>query len=102
MFYLKVKKHFRNFAVVKIKRQYKKLSEAELIQLNKDHNCTLSTLAMLSSFFGQPIITSWLRFTPHSITRSMTAEGIKILSSGECRMIRDCCIFRVNDLEVSL
>lgn len=27
---------------------------------------------------------------------------VKILSSGECRKIRDCCIFRMNDLEVFL
>ena len=27
-------------------------------------------------------------------------RNVKILSSGECRKIRDCCIFRVNDLEV--
>ena len=26
----------------------------------------------------------------------------KILSSGECCKIRDCCIFRANDLEVFL
>ena len=25
-----------------------------------------------------------------------------MLNSGECRKIRDCCIFRVNDLEVFL
>ena len=29
-------------------------------------------------------------------------RNIKILASGECRKIRDCCIFRVNDLEVFL
>ena len=29
-------------------------------------------------------------------------RNVKILSSGECRKIRDCCIFRVNDLEVYL
>ena len=29
-------------------------------------------------------------------------RDVKILSSGECRKIRDCCIFRVNDLEVFL
>lgn len=29
-------------------------------------------------------------------------RNVKILSSGECRKIRDCCIFRVNDLEVFL
>ncbi len=28
-------------------------------------------------------------------------RNVKI-SSGECRKIRDCCIFRVNDLEVFL
>ncbi len=27
-------------------------------------------------------------------------RNVKILFSGECRKIRDCCIFRVNDLEV--
>ena len=29
-------------------------------------------------------------------------RNVKILSSGECRKIRDCCIFRVNDCEVFL
>lgn len=29
-------------------------------------------------------------------------RNVKILSSGECRKICDCCIFRVNDLEVFL
>jgi len=29
-------------------------------------------------------------------------RNVKILSSGECRRVRDCCIFRVNDLEVFL
>jgi hypothetical protein len=29
-------------------------------------------------------------------------RNIKLLTSGECRKIRDCCIFRVNDLEVFL
>ncbi len=29
-------------------------------------------------------------------------RNVKILSSGECCKIRDCCIFRVNDLEVFL
>lgn len=29
-------------------------------------------------------------------------RNIKILASGECRRVRDCCIFRVNDLEVFL
>lgn len=29
-------------------------------------------------------------------------RNVKILSSGVCRKIRDCCIFRVNDLEVFL
>ena len=29
-------------------------------------------------------------------------RNVKILSSGECRKIRDCCIFRVNGLEVFL
>ena len=29
-------------------------------------------------------------------------RNVKILFSGECRKIRDCCIFRVNDLEVFL
>lgn len=25
-------------------------------------------------------------------------RNIKLLTSGECRRVRDCCIFRVNDL----
>ncbi len=29
-------------------------------------------------------------------------RNVKLLTSGECRKIRDCCIFRVNDLEVFL
>lgn len=29
-------------------------------------------------------------------------RNVKLLASGECRKIRDCCIFRVNDLEVFL
>lgn len=29
-------------------------------------------------------------------------RNVKILSSDECRKIRDCCIFRVNNLEVFL
>lgn len=29
-------------------------------------------------------------------------RNVKIISSGECRKIRDCCIFRVNDLEIFL
>lgn len=29
-------------------------------------------------------------------------RNIKILASGECRRVRDVCIFRVNDLEVFL
>lgn len=29
-------------------------------------------------------------------------RNVKILSSGECSKIRDCCILRVNDLEVFL
>ena len=29
-------------------------------------------------------------------------RNVKLLSSDECRKIRDCCIFRVNDLEVFL
>ena len=29
-------------------------------------------------------------------------RNIKILASGECRRVRDCCIFRINDLEVFL
>ena len=29
-------------------------------------------------------------------------RNIKLLTSGECCRIRDCCIFRVNDLEVFL
>ena len=29
-------------------------------------------------------------------------RNVKLLASGECRKIRDCCIFRVNGLEVFL
>ena len=29
-------------------------------------------------------------------------RNVKIRFSGECRKIRDCCIFRVNDLDVFL
>lgn len=29
-------------------------------------------------------------------------RNVKLLSSGEYRKIRDCCIFKVNDLEVFL
>ncbi|MBD5421453.1 MAG: hypothetical protein HDR49_00265 [Bacteroides sp.] len=29
-------------------------------------------------------------------------RNVKILASGQCRKIRDCCIFSVNDLEVYL
>lgn len=29
-------------------------------------------------------------------------RNIKILASGECRKIRDCCIFRINGMEVFL
>lgn len=29
-------------------------------------------------------------------------RNIKLLSSGQCRRVRDCCIFRVNDMEVFL
>ncbi len=29
-------------------------------------------------------------------------RNVKILSSGQCRRIRDCCIFRINGLEVFL
>lgn len=29
-------------------------------------------------------------------------RNVKILASSECRRVRDCCIFRVNDLEVFL
>lgn len=29
-------------------------------------------------------------------------RNVKILTSGECRKIRDCCIFRINGLEVFL
>jgi hypothetical protein len=29
-------------------------------------------------------------------------RNIKLLASGECRKVRDCCIFRVNDLEIFL
>lgn len=29
-------------------------------------------------------------------------RNVKLLASGECRKIRDACIFRVNDLEVFL
>ena len=26
-------------------------------------------------------------------------RNVKLLASGECRKIRDCCIFKINDLE---
>ena len=29
-------------------------------------------------------------------------RNVKLLASGECRRVRDCCIFRVNSLEVFL
>lgn len=29
-------------------------------------------------------------------------RNVKILASGECRKIRDCCIFRINGLEIFL
>ncbi len=29
-------------------------------------------------------------------------RNVKILSSGECRRLRDCCIFRINGLDVFL
>ena len=29
-------------------------------------------------------------------------RNIKILASGECRRVRDCCIFRINGIEVFL
>ena len=29
-------------------------------------------------------------------------RNVKILTSGECRRVRDCCIFRINGLEVCL
>lgn len=29
-------------------------------------------------------------------------RNVKLLASGECRKIRDCCIFRANDCEVFL
>ena len=29
-------------------------------------------------------------------------RNVKLLTSGECRGVRDCCIFRVNDCEVFL
>lgn len=29
-------------------------------------------------------------------------RNVKILTSGECRRLRDCCIFRINGLEVFL
>lgn len=29
-------------------------------------------------------------------------RNVKLLTSGECRKIRDCCIFRVNGLDVFL
>lgn len=29
-------------------------------------------------------------------------RNVKLLSSGVCRKIRDCCIFKINDLEVYL
>lgn len=27
-------------------------------------------------------------------------RNVKVLASGECRRVRDCCIFEVNDCEV--
>lgn len=29
-------------------------------------------------------------------------RNVKILASGECRRVRDCCIFRINGLDVFL
>ncbi len=29
-------------------------------------------------------------------------RNVKLLTSGECRRVRDCCIFRINGLEVFL
>lgn len=29
-------------------------------------------------------------------------RNVKILTSGECRRVRDCCIFRINGLDVFL
>ena len=29
-------------------------------------------------------------------------RNVKILASGECRRLRDCCIFRINGLDVFL
>ncbi len=29
-------------------------------------------------------------------------RNVKILTSGECRRLRDCCIFRINGLDVFL
>ena len=38
-------------------------------------------------------------FPPLLVLRRLEERNV---SSGECRKIRDCCIFRVNDLEVFL
>lgn len=44
--------------------------------LSGQHNFTISTLAMISSFFGQPIITDWLK----SVTNNnMASKAIKFL-----------------------
>ena len=37
-----------------------------------------------------------------SIENLLGFEAHAVFSSGECRNIRDCCIFKVNDLEVFL
>lgn len=29
-------------------------------------------------------------------------RNVKLLASGECRKVRDCCIFQINDMEVFL
>ena len=47
------------------------------------YNLTDRTVPLVCNFYG-----GW--------------RNVKLLSSGECRKIRDCCIFRVNDCEVFL
>ena len=42
------------------------------------------------------------KIASRSVTIFTEDGAIKLLSSGECRKIRDCCIFKVNDLEVFL
>jgi len=41
-------------------------------------------------------------FMPNAHSFNDGWRNVKIISSGECRRVRDCCIFRVNDCEVFL